>query len=66
MINELLRCGDVRPVDGLEFTQDFDIAHTSRHEMIWEFEMLEKGPVLSRTTSRSGEIFGSERLEWVD
>jgi hypothetical protein len=34
MINELLLCEKACPVDGLELTCDFNIAHNSRQGMI--------------------------------
>ena len=37
-------CEDACPVDALELTQDFEIAHYSRDGMIWDRKMLEEGP----------------------
>jgi len=37
-------CEDACPVDALELTQDFEMANYSRDGLIWNREMLEKGP----------------------
>jgi NADH-quinone oxidoreductase subunit I len=37
-------CEDACPVDALELTQDFEIAHYSREGMIWDRQALEEGP----------------------
>jgi NADH-quinone oxidoreductase subunit I len=37
-------CEDACPVDALELTQDFELASYTRDGMIWNREMLEKGP----------------------
>jgi len=66
MIKVLLLCEESCPVDALVLTQDFGIGHTSRQGMIWDAEMLEKGPIPNRTKRSSGENFGSESLEWAE
>jgi NADH-quinone oxidoreductase subunit I len=43
-------CEDACPVDALELTQDFEIAHYNREGMIWDREMLEQGPQPTRYT----------------
>jgi len=37
-------CEDACPVDALELTQDFEMANYSREGLIWNREVLEKGP----------------------
>src|SRR6266487_2060384 len=37
-------CEDACPVDALELTQDFELAHYNREGMIWDRRMLEEGP----------------------
>ena len=37
-------CEDTCPVDALELTQDFELAHYARRDMIWNRETLEAGP----------------------
>jgi NADH-quinone oxidoreductase subunit I len=37
-------CEDACPVDALELTQDFEVAHYSREGMIWDRQALEDGP----------------------
>jgi NADH-quinone oxidoreductase subunit I len=41
---------DACPVDALELTQDFEIAHYSREGMIWDWRALEEGPRPTRYT----------------
>src|SRR5881392_2688493 len=43
-------CEDACPVDALELTQDFEIAHYNRDGMIWDRKMLEEGPQPTRYT----------------
>jgi NADH-quinone oxidoreductase subunit I len=43
-------CEDACPVDALELTQDFEIAHYNREGMIWDRPMLEQGPQPTRYT----------------
>ena len=51
-------CEDACPVDALELTQDFEIAHVhdpangkiGRQGMIWDRTMLEEGPQPTRYT----------------
>jgi NADH-quinone oxidoreductase subunit I len=43
-------CEDACPVDALELTQDFEIAHYSREGMIWDRQALEEGPKPARYT----------------
>ena len=43
-------CEDACPVDALELTQDFEIAHYTREGMIWDRQALEEGPQPSRDT----------------
>jgi NADH-quinone oxidoreductase subunit I len=37
-------CEDVRPMDALELTQDFELANYTREGGIWDRQMLEEGP----------------------
>jgi len=37
-------CEDACPVDALELTQDFELAHYDRRDMIWDRQALEAGP----------------------
>ena len=43
-------CEDACPVDALELTQDFEIAHYTREGMIWDRQALEEGPQPARYT----------------
>ena len=43
-------CEDACPVDALELTQDFEIAHYTREGMIWDRQTLEEGPQPARYT----------------
>src|SRR3990170_991118 len=43
-------CEDACPVDALELTQDFELAHYHREGMIWDRPMLEQGPRPTRYT----------------